>query len=215
MSRAEVGAGVGVVRHVLLDADEVLQHPGDLGAASQRYGEVSAEMMRAIEGLAWEPLMRGERDLLVDMGEVLRTHRVEADIHDVFDLIWRSVVVDPTSMALVDRLREAGYGVHLGTNQEHHRARFMRESLGLDEGRFGVAVYSCEIGLAKPDPAYFSHAVGLIGAEPHEVLFVDDRQENVEGARAAGLRAERWELAEGHERLHALLAGHGIDLPVP
>jgi putative hydrolase of the HAD superfamily len=88
----------------------------------------------------------------------------------------------------------------------------MRETLGLDERLFGVAVYSCEIGLAKPDPAYFEKAVAMIGADPATVLFIDDKQPNVDGARSVGLRAERWELAEGHDRLHGLLADHGVVL---
>ena len=125
--------------------------------------------------------------------------------------MWRSIVVDPASMRLVDALKAAGYDVHLGTNQEHYRGRFMRETLGFDETLFGVAVYSCEIGLAKPDPAYFEKAVAMIGAAPETVLFIDDKQENVDGARTAGLVAERWELAEGHDRLDELLRRNGVD----
>ncbi len=126
--------------------------------------------------------------------------------------MWASIVVDPASLALVHALRAAGYGVHLATNQEHHRGRFMRETLGFDE-LFDVSVYSCDIGVAKPEPAYFEKAVSLIGAPAETVFFVDDKQANVDAARSVGLVAERWELAEGHARLHGLLAAHGIVVP--
>ena len=110
--------------------------------------------------------------------------------------MWGSIVVDPESLALVDELRGAGYGVHLGTNQDSHRARYMRETLGYDDV-FDVGVYSCDIGVAKPETAYFEKAVTLIGAPAETVLFVDDKQANVDGAR------------DGRPRRRALGAGRG------
>ncbi len=41
------------------------------------------------------------------------------------------------------------------------------------------------------------------------MLFVDDSQANVDGARAAGLRAERWEIDDGFDSLDALLLATG------
>ncbi|MBZ5739713.1 HAD family hydrolase [Nocardioides mangrovi] len=198
------------IRHVLLDADEVLQHPGAPQEAAGPYAARITSELIADLGVLNTPAMTGEIDFFVEFRRLALRHGIEVDPADLFALMWRSIVVDPTSLALVDRLRAAGYGVHLGTNQEHHRARYMRETLGLDESRFDVAVYSCEIGLAKPDPAYFEKAVAMIGADPATVLFVDDKQPNVDGARSVGLAAERWELADGHPRLAELLAGHGV-----
>ena len=50
-------------------------------------------------------------------------------------------------------------------------------------------VTSCDIGLAKPDPEAYRAALVLLEAKPEETLFVDDREDNVAGARAAGLSA--------------------------
>ena len=96
-----------------------------------------------------------------------------------------------------------------GTNQERHRAAHMRVALGYD-ALFDVSCYSCELGLAKPDPAFFAAAARRIGADPSSILFIDDSPRNVDGARAAGLPAEQWEQEQGHEALIALLAGHGV-----
>ena len=72
------------------------------------------------------------------------------------------------------------------------------------------AVYSCDLGVAKPDPAFFAAAALRIAAQPASILFIDDGARNVEGARAAGLAAEQWELWQGHEVLLAFLARHGV-----
>jgi len=130
--------------------------------------------------------------------------------------IWFTIGVVPETMALVRRLKAAGYGVHLGSNQERHRAAFMGSTLGYDHV-FGVSAYSCDLGVAKPDPAYFTRAAELIGADPATILFVDDTEPNVRGAREAGLAAEQWTVDLSRDdrdlpRLVKLLANHGISL---
>lgn len=46
--------------------------------------------------------------------------------------------------------------------------------------------------MAKPDPDVCSVLAEQPGARPADCLFLDDRQENVDSARRAGLRAEHW-----------------------
>ncbi|QBX56577.1 HAD family hydrolase [Nocardioides seonyuensis] len=50
-------------------------------------------------------------------------------------------------------------------------------------------VYSHEVGLSKPDPEVFSLAAERLGVSPHEVLFLDDVEENVTAGRDAGWHA--------------------------
>jgi putative hydrolase of the HAD superfamily len=69
-------------------------------------------------------------------------------------------------------------------------------------GRFDEVTFSYELGVVKPHAAIYQSAVGGLGIEPGEALFLDDRPANVEGARAVGLAAEvfkSWEdfLANG------------------
>ena len=47
--------------------------------------------------------------------------------------------------------------------------------------------FSGVIHAAKPDPAAFEHCVTAMRAAPADFLFVDDREENVRAARAAGM----------------------------
>ena len=53
---------------------------------------------------------------------------------------------------------------------------------------FSIRLYSCEIGLRKPTPAIYQHAVAAIGVEPEKILYLDDVEEFVEGGRRAGLQ---------------------------
>ena len=126
--------------------------------------------------------------------------------------VWLTIEVDPVVVDLVHRLRAAGMGVHLATNQHEHRGAHMRTVLGYDE-LFDSSWYSWEVGAAKPDPAYFRAVLDGIGARAEDCLFVDDRDPNVRAAREVGLRAEQWTTSEGHHALADLLAQHGVVAP--
>lgn len=54
---------------------------------------------------------------------------------------------------------------------------------------FDAAVASGEIGLVKPSVELFEAAAERLGVESSQCVMIDDLQKNVEGARAAGMRA--------------------------
>jgi putative hydrolase of the HAD superfamily len=49
---------------------------------------------------------------------------------------------------------------------------------------------SYELGLAKPDREIFERVVDDLDVSAEEILFLDDNQINVDGARSVGMRAE-------------------------
>jgi putative hydrolase of the HAD superfamily len=54
---------------------------------------------------------------------------------------------------------------------------------------FERLMFSSRIGVIKPEAAVFEAALAEIGRPASEVIFIDDRPANVEGARALGMRA--------------------------
>lgn len=52
---------------------------------------------------------------------------------------------------------------------------------------FHVAVFSCEVGLAKPDPDIYYLILRLCSTQPDEAIFVDDFVENIEAANRLGI----------------------------
>jgi putative hydrolase of the HAD superfamily len=58
---------------------------------------------------------------------------------------------------------------------------------------FDECVFSCELGSNKPGREIYEHCVRRLGIEAKECLFVDDSAENVQGARAVGMAAIRFE----------------------
>jgi putative hydrolase of the HAD superfamily len=67
---------------------------------------------------------------------------------------------------------------------------------------FKVAFSSCYVGLRKPNVEIYRRAIDILGAPPERILFIDDRQENVDGALQAGMRGLRF---EGEQQLREQL----------
>ena len=65
---------------------------------------------------------------------------------------------------------------------------------------FKVAFSSCYMGLRKPEPAIYRRALDILGCPPQRILFIDDREENVAGAAAAGIKAIQFTGAEALRR---------------
>ena len=80
--------------------------------------------------------------------------------------------------------------------------------------RFDVLVWSCQVGVVKPDPAIYRHTLTELGTPPEETLFIDDKLANIEAARALGMQAIEFSTVK---RLRADLIALGLDsqLPLP
>ena len=62
--------------------------------------------------------------------------------------------------------------------------------------RFRDIVVSGEVKLLKPDPAIYHLALDRFGLRAQDALFIDDRQINVDGAEAVGMRAQLFTTAK-------------------
>ncbi len=54
---------------------------------------------------------------------------------------------------------------------------------------FDSQTFSCDLGVCKPAPEIYRACLEKLGAQPAEVLFLDDRAPNVRAAEALGLHA--------------------------
>lgn len=198
---------------LLLDADGVMQAnpPGWRDDVAAVVGPADRERFLADLFASEQPAMVGRArfvDVLDDVcGRWGIADRAAELLHQ-----WCRVDVDPAMLDLVDALRDTGTPCVLVSNQNDHRARFLREDLAYDD-RFDRVYLSCDLGTTKADPGFFTRVAFDLGAEPASLLLVDDSPANVDSGRRAGLRGVVWTLDDGSQRLAALLAGHGLVVP--
>ena len=201
-------------RAVLFDADGVLQQTADwrddladvVDDGNEGRNEALFDDLARAEG---PHTMTGEVDLEHSLTRVLdRYDDVDLPVEAVYDA-WHAIEVHEDVLDGVRALAARGVIRALTTNQNEPRAAWMRENLPYDE-LFDAQFYSCEIGLAKPDPAYFTYVLDALGVRPEDALFMDDTPANVEAAARLGLRAELFARDGGRTELDRILAAHGL-----
>lgn len=116
--------------------------------------------------------------------------------------------LDEAVAELILQLRKSGHRTGLLSNTCEAHWRFCADrKFPILQQLFEVTALSYELRAMKPDPAIYRGAADLAGVAPGEIFFVDDRADNVEGARRAGFDAV---LFAGAADLAAALAGRGV-----
>ncbi len=115
------------------------------------------------------------------------------------------------SMAVVRAARAAGLKIAVLSNMHSDLLSYVRQSFPWF-GEFDVQVFSCESGMAKPSLASFVHTAKLLGVCPEEILVVDDRQPNLDGAARAGMKTLLFDSPEAYRKLEQVLLDLGAPL---
>ncbi|AXS40565.1 HAD-IA family hydrolase [Breoghania sp. L-A4] len=193
---------------LMLDVDGVLVdgRPGD----GQRWDrDLSEQMAVSSDALVeqffkaeWSDVVTGKKDLLPTLSTVLKRIAPSVDAEELivywFEMDSRIVEAVLSDVRLA---RQKGIPVYLTTNQEHMRAAYLMQTMGLGDEVDGI-VYSAKVGSKKPEPEFFTYAAQATGRQPEEMLLIDDTMSNIIGARSAGWNAAHW---DGTERLWTIL----------
>ncbi len=136
----------------------------------------------------WHRVERGEiaiADWAVEVTAMGKEIGIDVDFTPLQALLAESTV----HHQVVDRVRDLkaeGYRLGLITNNVREGSAMWRSLVPVDE-LFEVVVDSCEVGMRKPNPAIYRHALELLGSSPAEAVFLDDHPGNVAGATVAGV----------------------------
>jgi epoxide hydrolase-like predicted phosphatase len=86
---------------------------------------------------------------------------------------------------LIKKLKANGYKIGLITNLTNV---FPSTRWISDADIFDDIVVSNEVGMRKPEPKIYNLALDRLAVDAAEAVFIDDKLENVEGARAVGMK---------------------------
>ena len=123
-------------------------------------------------------------------GVELRPAQVER-IAEMETLMW--LRVNPEALALARQIKANGVRTAILSNIPHDLLAEVRKFSWL--GEFEVKIWSCELGILKPDPAIYLACLDALGCRAERTLFFDDRANNVEAARDLGMEAHIFESA--------------------
>ena len=122
-------------------------------------------------------------------------------------MLDQSKVLRGGAMSVLKEL--AGSGKHLLgalNNEAREPNEYRFNAFGLRD-YFDIALSSCFLGLRKPDRAMYQRAIDIVGRPAERIVFIDDRPENVAGAKEAGIFAIHY---SGEAALREELSQHLI-----
>ncbi|MDP1643260.1 MAG: HAD family hydrolase [Phenylobacterium sp.] len=191
-----MGKPLVTVRTLMIDVDGVvIRHPDGLRwdhAIEADLGVDPAEFQSAFFADHWTDVVNGRADLHERLAIALPDFAPHLTPEALTDY-WFSKDAH-LDQGFLDQLAALNgrYALHLATVQEHLRAAYLWNELGLKD-RFAEIHYAAAYGCGKPDPAFFDAVAARTGHGPHELLLIDDSPRNVEAARACGWRAGLWD----------------------
>jgi putative hydrolase of the HAD superfamily len=177
------------------EADRFYDRMADaLGAERGRFREV---WLAGRPSRETGPIADQLRTLIADL-------EVEGDLDELIELRrdWakRTLVPRPDALETLAELRRRGHRLGLISVCSEDVPHVWDETLLA--GMLDVTVFSCDVGISKPDPRIYEIACERLGVEPAECLFVGDgANDELPGAERVGmssvqLRAPGEELTE-------------------
>jgi putative hydrolase of the HAD superfamily len=136
------------------------------------------------------------RTYLEVLGRELGTNGADMDALAAVRLDYTREVLVPRSdgLSTLAELKRRGYRLGLITNCSEDVQQLWNET-ALAE-LFDAVVFSCDVGIAKPDPRIYAIASEQLGVEPDEAVFVGDgANDELAGAERAGMRAVQLRIA--------------------
>jgi putative hydrolase of the HAD superfamily len=112
-----------------------------------------------------------------DSGELAELVRLDTDS-------W--LHLEPGTVEMIEELSAGGHRLALLSNAPEVIASAITELPVASY--FEHLVFSCRVGAAKPDRACYEAALGELRATAEEVIFLDDRADNLTAAAAMGMR---------------------------
>ncbi|MCL4675642.1 MAG: HAD-IA family hydrolase, partial [Pararhodobacter sp.] len=131
-------------------------------------------------------MLTGADDILDRLERWVRDSRFDGTAEDILEL-WFTAESDPDEdlQRMLAQLDRAGLTQVIATNNDPRRARFLAQDEGWGE-RVDAVFASGEMGVMKPDAAFYEQIETALGLAPQEILLIDDLERNIDAADARG-----------------------------
>jgi len=197
-------------RAIMVDVDGVLvRHPDPGGWSAQLerdLGIPTARLQKAFFTPHWDDVIHGRAALRDRLAPVLAEIAPRVGCDMLIDYWFENDAhLDQRLLVELGDLRRDGFELHLATVQEHDRAAYLWDRLGLRD-HFDGMHYAAGIGHAKPAAEFYRAIERRTGLAPPAIFFIDDSPANVAAARACGWMAALW---SGEDALRSLMAARG------
>lgn len=169
---------------VLLDFDFGLAARRLSAMTGRPEAEITWLVATIVEKTQYEIGQTSTADFIGEVSRQLGTQMTR----DRFREIWADIFTENAEMVALARSLRGAKKRHLLSNTNELHVEFFTEKFPFIR-EFDGFTYSHVERVGKPDPKIYQIALQTAGADAAHSLFIDDREENVIGARHVGMKA--------------------------
>jgi putative hydrolase of the HAD superfamily len=125
--------------------------------------------------------------LAADAGTKLSPAQLD-EVHKLDLSMWSNI--NPHMIDWLHRLQRAGLKIGLLSNMHSEMVAHCRNQFDWIQS-FDFVTFSAEANMIKPNSDIYEHTLRGLGVTAPQALFLDDRQVNIDAARALGVHAIR------------------------
>jgi len=185
------------IKAVVFDYGNVISLHQDPKTMDELAGRVGVERDKFVSTL-WSLRREYDRGTISSIEYfkiVLSALEVSMDEKNIEELIeidtnsWKNINTETES--LMKEIKAAGYLVGILSNMPGDFLAWARKNLPVFSLPH-IGLYSCDVNLVKPEEAIYRKLLSMFGVEADELVFFDDKDENIKGAEAIGIKAILW-----------------------
>jgi putative hydrolase of the HAD superfamily len=179
------------ISHVIFDLGQVLTLVDESVAVrvvSARTGRAEDEVNTAMFSPERKLPLESGSQTWAEYSEMIRSE-LDLDMDDnEFRAVFTSVLTPYEPMFDIVRSLAPRFKLGCCSNTSGAHWDEIRASVPVTD-LFGPKVLSFEVGSMKPDQRIYRDLINACAAKPHQIVFIDDNQKNIESALVAGIQA--------------------------
>ncbi|MES2315635.1 MAG: HAD-IA family hydrolase [Patescibacteria group bacterium] len=181
-----------MIKVIIFDADGVLIHSQRRFSVllAEKYNISLEETLPFFSG-PFQKCLVGGADLKEAITPYLKAWGWDKGVDSFLD-VWFTTehIINEEIINYIQELRQNGILCFVATNNEKYRFQYMLQQMHFTNS-FDKTYASAHLGSKKPDQEFFQKIFSeLQNVNKNEILFVDDDEENIVGAKDFGIHAE-------------------------
>lgn len=178
-----------MIKALLLDTDGVLVNAEMFSKQLAKDYNIEPHTLLPFFKNEFQNCLVGKADLKKEVEPFLKTWGWTGSVDELLSYWFQAEhKLDEPLVAYVQILRKQGTPCYVATNQEKYRTEYLLSKMGFRDS-FDDVFSSAHIGHKKPQKEFYLHIVNKLDLNPSEILYFDDDESNIQGAKDLGINA--------------------------
>lgn len=192
-----------MIKVIIFDADGMVIHGERFSTRFAKKFDVPIEKINPFFENEFKDCILGKKDLIETIKPYLEMWGYKGTIGNLLDFWFsESYQIDDFTIQKSKEFISEGKICVLAINQDKYRTSYIKNEMGLGK-IFDSVISSSDIGFKKPQKEFFGRLMNkLPDIKNDEVLFFDDREENIKAAQEFGFKAKLYKNIKDLENIY-------------